>query len=275
MHWNGVLWEADTKREVLELARAVCRDASRKKYALNHKRRLARETTMKAAAAIASTFQPNVKSILEFDNDPFLLNSPAGIVDLKSGVQMPHDRSKLMTRITGSAPEGKAPRWERFIDQFTLGEKPLARYLQCYAGMGLVGVQLEHAWQLLYGPLGGNGKTVYQNLLLAATGTYGKSAGMEVFLVPRGERHLAHIAQFCGVRLDRDKLSQLSEVIPDLMPSELTIAVDILLQQEAMNKTVADWLINLTRQAEALVDVVGKGLRLRELLTIIAEDPGY
>ncbi len=60
--------------------------------------------------------QPTVD---QWDCDPWLLNTPGGIVDLRTGATLPHDPAKYMTKITAVAPGGDCPLWRKFLSEIT------------------------------------------------------------------------------------------------------------------------------------------------------------
>jgi putative DNA primase/helicase len=47
----------------------------------------------------------------EWDADPWLLNTPGGVVDLKTGRMRPHERADRMTKVTTATPSGDCPTW--------------------------------------------------------------------------------------------------------------------------------------------------------------------
>ncbi|MBN8936800.1 MAG: hypothetical protein J0I13_11085, partial [Rhizobiales bacterium] len=60
-----------------------------------------------------------------WDADPWLLNTPAGTVDLRTGKLRPHERTDLVTKITAVAPGGDCPLWLAFLDRVFEGDAGL------------------------------------------------------------------------------------------------------------------------------------------------------
>lgn len=138
----------------------------------------------------------------EWDADLWRLNTPGGVVDLRTGEIRPHDRADRMTKITTITPvPGRpCPTWQRFLGQVTGGDDALMAYLQRMAGYCLTGATSEHALFFLYGT-GANGKSVFVNTLFTLLGDYAANAPMDTFMESRGDRHPTDLAGLRGARL--------------------------------------------------------------------------
>ena len=78
------------------------------------------------------------------DADPAKLNTPAGIIDLRTGKLQPNDPAERCTKITTVAPSDTgADIWREFLDQITCGDTDMVRYLQELAGMAAYGKQVN------------------------------------------------------------------------------------------------------------------------------------
>jgi putative DNA primase/helicase len=198
--WNGQVWQRDTTKLVMHLSRHVCRASAQGIGDLGLATRISSDHSIYAAVKIAGTDRRHATEASAFDADPWLLNTPGGIVDLKTGQLGPHDPAALMTRLNGAGPEGECPRWEQFLRDATGKDQGTIDYLQRVAGYCLTGSVEEHAIFFLYGP-GGTGKTVWQTILSALLGDYAVSAPMDVFTVATGERHPTELAHLAGARL--------------------------------------------------------------------------
>lgn len=134
------------------------------------------------------------------DADLYLLNTPAGAVDLRTGELRPCDPADYCTKITGASPgtEG-ADTFAGFLDQITDGDKELARYLQTVAGMAAVGKVFSEVLVIAYGP-GGNGKSTFWGLLAAVLGDYaGTLPSWALTVSPKNKAH--EFAELRGKRL--------------------------------------------------------------------------
>jgi len=135
------------------------------------------------------------------DRDPWTLTTPAGIVDLRSGVMRPAEPHDLTMLCTGAAPERIAtPLWTRFLGE-TFGDDPaLIAYVQRAAGYWLTGDNSTRNFWILTGR-GGNGKSVFLNTIAAALGEYAKAAGAKTFAVQLHEPHPEAKASLAQARM--------------------------------------------------------------------------
>lgn len=137
-----------------------------------------------------------------FDNDPWLLNTPGGAIDLKTGEMREPDPRDLCSRRTSIAPdyEMPAPVWEKFLREVTAGDIELQAYLQRLAGYALTGLTVEQIVAFIWGP-GGNGKSVFINVLSDILGDYAERAPMDAFTATGNDRHPTDLAGLAGARL--------------------------------------------------------------------------
>lgn len=136
-----------------------------------------------------------------WDQDPFLLGTPDGTVDLRTGVMRRADPRDGITKATAVAPAETAhcPLWQAFMDQ-TFGTADLVRFMQQWAGYSLTGDIREHA--LVFGSgSGGNGKSVFVNTVARIMKDYATTAAMDTFTAAHGERHPTDLAMLRGARM--------------------------------------------------------------------------
>jgi putative DNA primase/helicase len=200
--WNGSYWERDQKCQVFDRARIVCRGTAgpidTRAGALRRfisSRRVTWSVEQFARKDPRMIMTPEV-----FDGDPFLLNTPAGIVDLNTGQLYGHDRDKWMTELAGAGPEGECPTWMRFLHEITGGDVVYQQYLQRLIGYSLTGSCEEEIFAFCYGPPN-TGKSKFVETIRLLHGTYGTSAPMSSFVATTAERHPTDLAGFVGKRL--------------------------------------------------------------------------
>lgn len=102
--------------------------------------------------------------------DPFALNTPSGIVDVRTGIVRPHDPMEYCTSITTVSPsdEGMELWWEH-LRLVTCDSPDLMRFHQEVAGMALIGrVFMENLFMALGD--GANGKSTLYNVQLMVLG---------------------------------------------------------------------------------------------------------
>jgi P4 family phage/plasmid primase-like protien len=198
--WTGCRWEREGTLRAFDLARRVCRAAANRANNAKVRTKLSQASTVSAVERLARADRRHATTAEVWDRDPWLLNTPAGIVDLRSGALAPHDRALSMTKITAAAPGGDCPAWLAFLDQVTGGDLELQAYLRRVVGYALTGVTSEHALFFLYGT-GANGKSVFANTLTALLGDYATVAPMDMFMATSGDRHPTDMAGLRGARI--------------------------------------------------------------------------
>ena len=110
----------------------------------------------------------------DLDSDPYLLNTPTGTVDLRTGEIRSHNPKDLVTKITGVAPSHQGEEeWLDFLGAVTCYDEELQEYLQIESGELLFGkVMTEHI--LIAIGSGGNGKSTFFNALFRVMGEYAR-----------------------------------------------------------------------------------------------------
>lgn len=140
------------------------------------------------------------RAVDDLDADPYALNTPAGIVDLRTGELRPSDPAALCTKATAVAPgTDGADLWRGFLDTITCGDNELADYLQAVAGMAALGKVFTETLLIATGD-GGNGKSTFFNTLARVLGDYATSV-RPALLMTGNQNNGAELAALRGVRL--------------------------------------------------------------------------
>lgn len=135
-----------------------------------------------------------------WDRDPLKLGTPKGVINLSTGRLSPPEPVQDITKITGCEPSSKEPTlWLRFLNDATGEDQDMIDYLQTVAGYCLTGLTTEHALFFIHGP-GGNGKSVFINVLKHIMGDYAVTAAMETFTASKFDRHSTELAMLKGAR---------------------------------------------------------------------------
>ena len=198
--WTGTVWKKDETCQAFNLARILARRLSAELP--GDVRAL---TGRKGFVAGVETFARNDLALAvtaEFwDRDPYLLGTPSGTVDLRTGNLRPANLADGITKQTVVAPaaDPQCPLWLRFLRDTTGGDDQLMRFLQQWCGYALTGITTEHALVFIFGP-GGNGKSVFLNIVAGILNTYAVTAAMETFTVTKGDKHPTDIAMLLGAR---------------------------------------------------------------------------
>lgn len=198
--WSGKLWRREETLQAFDLARMICREAAARAGSARLKAKLSSAATVSAVERLARSDRRHATTTEPWDRDPWLLNTPGGVVDLRSGASLLHDPGLFMTRIAGASVADACPVWLGFLETVTGGDGELQSYLQRMAGYCLTGVTTEHALFFLYGT-GANGKSVFANTLTAILGDYATVAPMDMFMATQGDRHPTDMAGLRGARI--------------------------------------------------------------------------
>jgi putative DNA primase/helicase len=172
-----------------------------------------KENTIQARRVASDYTRSSVRRMVEsdpriamrpeaFDADPWLLNTPGGIVDLRNGSMLAHDASLLCSKQTKATPDFSAscPAWQKFLHETAGGDALMVKYMQRVAGYCLTGSTAAQSFWLIWGP-GGNGKSVFLNVLAGLLGDYARTAPMDTFTASTTDRHPTELAMMMGARL--------------------------------------------------------------------------
>lgn len=197
--WDGKRWRMDETRLAFHWARELCRKYNRQSPTPSKT-----ISKMRTAAEVEKgcKHDPQLAVVEDYWNrDPWLLATPDGTVDLKTGNARGARPGDHITLLTSVAPEaGQPDLWLRFLNQITRGEWDLQRFLCQISGYCLTGITVEHSLFFLYGP-GGNGKSVFINVLMTIMGEYATSAPMTTFTASKYDQHPTDLADLAGARL--------------------------------------------------------------------------
>lgn len=193
--WTGTRWEREETRLASDLLRAIAKRANVKA--------LLRMSALSGAERMAQADRLLATTATTWDRDPFLLGTPGGTVDLKTGEVQPAQQKDFITRHVSVAPAPPgtfAPRWNAFLRDATRDDEELVEFLRQITGYALTGDTREHALFFVYGP-GGNGKGVFLNTVTRILGDYATTAPMDTFVASAADKHPTDLAGLKGARL--------------------------------------------------------------------------
>jgi putative DNA primase/helicase len=199
--FDGARWRRDETNRAFQFVREIAREISEGK---EHKElKEFRKTAFAAGVEKFSQSDPAFAVTASYwDRDPYLLGTPGGTVDLRTGTMKSGEPADGITKATAVAPSGHTdcPVWDMFLKETTGGDREMVRFLQQWAGYCLTGDTREHALVFAHGP-GGNGKSVFLNTLTGIMADYSTPAPSDTFTVSIGDRHPTELAALCGARL--------------------------------------------------------------------------
>jgi putative DNA primase/helicase len=200
--WDGKRWAEDDKCEAFDLVRDVCREASSR---CNNQpgvaTKLASAKTVGAVHKLAQADQRTAAVVSQWDADPWLLNTPAGVIDLRTSRLRPGRPEDYMTKLTAVAPTAwSCPLFLKFLDEITASDHELQAFLQTVLGYALTGSTSAHSLFFGWGT-GANGKSTLLSTTAYILGDYHRVAPIETFTVSNSERHPTELAGLVGARL--------------------------------------------------------------------------
>lgn len=205
MHWTGQLWSWCADRaggRVREYAKLVGRslpdgDAE----ARRHKTRTLSARGITDLLAQARSLPTVAVSLADLDAHPYELNTPDGIVDLRTGRTASPDPAHLHTRMTTVAPDYHADRtqWTEFLTETFGGHPEMPDYLQRLIGYSASGVVTDHVMPFCFGS-GGNGKSVFLETISDVLGQYATAAPNSFLMRQPYREHSTEIARLAGMR---------------------------------------------------------------------------
>ena len=190
--WRDGCWREEKTLRAFDLIRKTCRAQGL--------RRTGMAKMVAAVHALARTDRRLAATIEQWDVDPKLINTPDGVVDLRTGELRRHRPDDYMTMITAVGPRGDCPLFLGFLDRIMGGDETLVAYLQRAFGYCLTGATTEQALFFNYGG-GANGKTVLMATVAAILGDYCVATPIETFTESRNDRHPTELARLRGARL--------------------------------------------------------------------------
>ena len=141
LRWNDEVWEIDKTLSLFTAVREFVReeaDLSKGREALNlgsAKMIASLERLCKSDPRFAATSD-------QWDQDLWLLNTPGGVIDLKTGELGEHNRELHMTKVTAVGPGNDCSRWMEFLGEITDQNVELIDFLQRMAGYSLTAARL-------------------------------------------------------------------------------------------------------------------------------------
>lgn len=214
MKWNGEVWEEVDDPAVLnEIEKVLVKEWQKAVKAGNgdYKKfldKLCEPAGYEKLAREIRVRRGKVRSRLDFDADPHVINTPGGVLHLGSenvGQTSPTDPTHLMTKCTGATYLGddfdfEGTRWQKFLD-FVQTDREVQRTMRQHVGLGLVGEAIEQRAVFHKNEAGEkaqNGKSLYHNILRRMFGGYALVAPESLFIGFRSNEFA--LAQVRGVR---------------------------------------------------------------------------
>lgn len=141
-------------------------------------------------------------SEMDFRKD--ILNVQNGIIDLRTGELMKHDRAFYCTKIANAEyhKDAKAPLWESFLRSITGDDQELITFLKRSVGYSLTGSTKEQCAFFCYGT-GANGKSTFLDIISELLGDYAMNCQPETIMMKStmSQAAASDIARLKGARM--------------------------------------------------------------------------
>jgi putative DNA primase/helicase len=196
IRWNGICWEpAGTILEDLkQVSRSITLEAAsegddhHRAALLKHALRSENKDKLSAMRSLAEQTPALQVGAELLDRSKYLLGTPTGVIDLRTGelVASTQDQWGTMQTGVGFDPDAECPRFELFVSEIMDGDFMMITFMQRLLGSLLVGGNNEQILVILHGG-GSNGKSVLNEAVKATLGDYAKASGAETFMDSGGQ----------------------------------------------------------------------------------------
>ena len=103
--WTGTHWQFDETLKAFDLSRDVCRAAAGECNKRKLSSAIASAKTVAAVERLAKADRRIAATVDQWDADPWQLNTPGGVVDLRDGEYRSQNPADYITKISGTAPD--------------------------------------------------------------------------------------------------------------------------------------------------------------------------
>lgn len=206
--WTGQRWREDAKLGAFTVVRGFLRERAKRgpkepEKAKEFRKSLLHKARVAAVADLCRSNETQAALAEEWDSDPWLLGTPDGVVNLRTGQLRKATREDRITMATAvvPAPSGTKPvKWTEFLHRIFKHDPSLVDYMQRLLGYALCGDKVEEVFGFAFGT-GQNGKGTLFNTSREIMGDYGCEASLNCFVLSRNERHPTELARLRGKRL--------------------------------------------------------------------------
>lgn len=210
MYWNGSYWKPDVDGEVRRLGRktlvsiygeAMTIDDEKARKALIRWSLLSETKRHLLEMLYLARDSVSIKVIhADLNVNPWLLHTPQGTVDLRTGKLHESNPRDMITKVTGCGPLGDSSgAWERHIRYF-LPDNGTRRWVQRELGRALSGEHLAEVLNIWFGE-GANGKTTTIQAIQRVLGDYCRQAAPGILVASRYDKHPTALADLWGSRV--------------------------------------------------------------------------
>lgn len=210
--WTGKVWQRNGAESVavnyaIKCAKHLIKLANsqtteeEKKTVFDFAMKSQSRNSLLAAVALSRHLEPVPCGANDFDKNEWLLNTPSGLVDLRSGKWVAATPESMCSKITRAEfdPFADCPLFEQFlIDVLPDGE--VREFVHRFLGYACTGIIRDHVFPVWWGE-GRNGKGTLIELVAWVLGDYAVSVAADLLLERQGEAHPTERMVLLGARL--------------------------------------------------------------------------
>lgn len=208
--WDGVIWRVDRTNHIRSLAMECAKsmlpeallieDSDDRNPAVKWALKSMDGWKITAMLKLAMADRGIAIHSTDLDSDLFLLATPTGVIDLQTGELLPHDSSRLITKVSPAeyytdAPE--PPTFMRFLT-WMFPDAEVRSFVLRLLGMCLTG-DIREQYAFIFWGSGANGKSTLLELVQKILGDYATLAAPGMF-EDNGNRHPCELDDLRGRR---------------------------------------------------------------------------
>ena len=233
MLWNGVYWQFDSFNQIKNYAEILVEEMKmeafsiqdlekQKQYLKNVNRAFnssGKELMLKEAQHIRNV--PINNDML--DRDDMLFNCENGIIDLKTGSLLPHDKKYLLSSISNTELKNEKPvMFLKFLDEIFLGNKNIIHYIHKALGYSMTGSTKEQKMFICVGD-GANGKSLLLQIINEVLCDYAASSSVDLLLDKKTQSsNMSEVARLKGKRMVITNETKLGDKLNESAVKDIT-----------------------------------------------------
>ncbi len=215
--WDSKRWAVDDKKYATQLVIKMARELHRQglqsgnEEAKKWARKSENSARIKACLELASTEGDIPIRAADLDRSGYWLNCESGVIDLRTGKLLPHDRGLYITKLCPVAydPDAECNRFIGFL-HWAMGQNPdadvspqtvrMCGFLQRALGYSLTADVSEKAVFVCYGEKGNNGKTTLLTLFRELLGNCSAQISIDTLMTQKGSTDAGLRADLADLR---------------------------------------------------------------------------
>jgi len=201
MEYDGIRWKEQETLYIFHQIKELCKKhAHRQGRNDAAKKQIESNRTISAIEHIVRYDSRIATRVDQWDADLWSINTPNGLLDLKTGIVAPHRPDHYVTKVTCASPEGECPNWMKHLHKVFHNDEELIKGFQHALGYALTGITDEQIFLFCHGK-GQVGKTTTIKIVQHIFNDYWQNANIETFMMTKNPQHTAELAKLAGARL--------------------------------------------------------------------------